>query len=135
MFFEEKDILMLKNIRFKDGILDASIYGHPVLVIKVEKEYFYYLVITSSYKKTHFNQFYKIYKNKTNRFKRNICYIDLKNIYKSEIKNYMPVGYLTDELYNEVMNELHYYQENIKTDKEYTRVKNLFNNNYHVNNW
>ena len=102
MFFEEKDILMLKNIKFKNGLLDTSIYGHPVLVIKVEDGYFYYLTITSSDKTAYSNEFYKIYKDKTNN---------------------IPVGYLTDEVYNEVMNELYYYQENIKTDKEYTRVK------------
>ena len=59
----------------------------------------------------------------TNKFKKTVNYINLKYIYKAEIKNYIPVGYLTDEVYNEVMNELYYYQENIKTDIEYTRVK------------
>lgn len=123
MFFEEKDILMLKNIKFKNGLLDTSIYGHPVLVIKVEDGYFYYLTITSSDKTAYSNEFYKICKDKTNKFKKTVNYINLKYIYKAEIKNYIPVGYLTDEVYNEVMNELYYYQENIKTDKEYTGVK------------
>ena len=123
MFFEEKDILMLRNIRFKDGLLDASIYGHPVLVIKVEKEYFYYLTITSSDKESYSNEFYKIYKDKTNKCKKTVNYINLKDIYKAEIKNYAPIGYLTDEVYDDVMNKLYYFQENIKTDEEYTRVK------------
>ena len=93
------------------------------MVIKVEDGYFYYLTITSSDKTAYSNEFYKIYKDKTNRFKKTVNYINLKYIYKAEIKNYIPVGYLTDEVYNKVMNELYYYQENIKTDIEYTRVK------------
>ena len=123
MFFEEKDILVLKNIRFKDGKLDTSIHGHPVLVIKVEDDCFYYLTITSKPKDNHPNEFYKIYKDYTNRFKKEVNYINLKYVYKSEIKNYSPVGYITDEEFNEIMNELYFYQENIGRDKDYKKIR------------
>ena len=123
MFFEEKDILLLTNIRFKNGLLDTSIHGHPVLVIKVENNFFYYLTITSTNKDNFSNEFYKIYKDKTNKFKKEINYINLKFVYKAEIKNYTPVGHIDDEVFDEIMNELYFYQENNGMDKDYTKIR------------
>ena len=53
-------------------------------------------------------------------------YINLKNIYKQEINNYVPYGFVNDELFKKIINDLKYYQENITEDEFYSEVKDAF---------
>lgn len=127
MFAEEQDIINIKNIIYKDaGRIDFSLTGHPVLIIRVTDTHFYYLTISSSSNKTlHKNndQHFSLRKNKNNRLKAPINYINLKNIYKQEINNYAPYGYVDDKLFKKIMEQLKYYQETIKKDEYYDEIK------------
>lgn len=127
MFAEEKDLINLKNIVYKDaGRIDFSLTGHPVLIILVTDKEFYYLTISSSSNKTsHRNesQHFKLKRNKNNNLRSPMNYINLKNIYKTEINNYAPYGYVDDKTYSEVIKKLKYYQENIKKDEYYDEIK------------
>lgn len=127
MFAEEQDIINIKNIIYKDaGRIDFSLTGHPVLIIRVTDTHFYYLTISSSSNKTlHKNnyQHFSLRKNKDNRLKAPINYINLKNIYKQEINNYAPYGYVDVKLFKKIMEQLKYYQENINKDEYYDEIK------------
>lgn len=127
MFAEEQDIINLRNIIYKDaGRIDFSITGHPVLIIRVTDTHFYYLTISSSSNKTlHKNnyQHFSLKRNKDNRLKAPINYINLKNIYKQELNNYVPYGYVDDKLFKQIMKQLKFYQENINKDEYYDEVK------------
>lgn len=127
MFAEEQDIINIKNIIYKDAVrIDFSLTGHPVLIIRVTDTHFYYLTISSSSNKTlHKNnyQHFSLRKNKDNRLKAPINYINLKNIYKQEINNYAPYGYVDDKLFKKIMEQLKYYQENINKDEYYDEIK------------
>lgn len=131
MLADEQDIILLKNIIFKDkNKIDTSLTGHPVLIISVTDTHFYYLVITSSTKKQKFlknNEYYPLEKNKNNKLRSLISYINLKNIYKQELKNYVPIGYIKDKEYNDIINNLAYYQENIKQDNLYNELLETLN--------
>ena len=110
MFAEEQDIINLRNIVYKDaGRIDLSLTGHPVLIIKVTDTHFYYLTISSS-------------SNRTSH--RNTHFINLKNIYKQEIANYAPYGFVNDYLFKNIITKLKYYQENITEDELYSEIKN-----------
>lgn len=129
MFAEAQDIINLKNIIYKDASrIDLSLTGHPVLIIHVTETHFYYLTISSSSNKTlHRNtyQHFILKKNKDNRLKAPMNYINLKNIYKQEINNYVPYGYVNDILFKEIISALKYYQENIRKDEFYLEIKNI----------
>lgn len=131
MFSEAQDIINLKNIIYKDsGRIDFSLTGHPVLIIHVTETHFYYLTISSSSNKTlHRNthQHFILKKNKDNRLKAPMNYINLKNIYKQEINNYVPYGFVNDVLFERIINALKYYQENITEDEFYSEIKDVFN--------
>lgn len=131
MFAEAQDIINLKNIIYKDaGRIDFSLTGHPVLIIHVTETHFYYLTISSSSNKTlHRNthQHFILKKNKDNRLKAPRNYINLKNIYKQEINNYVPYGFVNDVLFKRIINDLKYYQENITEDEFYSEIKDVFN--------
>lgn len=128
MFAEEQDIINLKNIIYKDaGRIDLSLTGHPVLIIKVTDTHFYYLTISSSSNRTsHRNnhQHFILKKNKDNGLKAPMNFINLKNIYKREIDNYTPYGFVNDALFKKIISELKYYQENITEDELYSEIKN-----------
>ena len=119
--------MFAEDIIYKDaGRIDFSITGHPVLIIRVTDTHFYYLTISSSSNKTlHKNndQHFSLRKNKNNRLKAPINYINLKNIYKQEINNYAPYGYVDDKLFKKIMEQLKYYQETIKKDEYYDEIK------------
>ena len=127
MFAEEQDIINLKNIVYKDaGRIDLSLTGHPVLIINVTDTHFYYLTISSSSNKTsHRNthQHFILKKNKENGLKAPMNFINLKNIYKREIANYTPYGFVNDSLFNIIISKLKYYQENITEDELYLEIK------------
>ena len=127
MLAEEQDIINLKNIIYKDARrIDFSLTGHPVLIIRVTDSHFYYLTISSSSNKTlHKNnyQHFALKKNKENKLKAPINYINLKNIYKQEINTYAPYGYVDDRLFKIIMKNLKYYQENIHKDEFYDEIK------------
>ena len=129
MFAEAQDIINLKNIIYKDASrIDFSLTGHPVLIIYVTKTHFYYLTISSSSNKTlHRNthQHFILKKNKDNRLKAPMNYINLKNIYKQEINNYVPYGFVNDVLFKRIINDLKYYQENITEDELYSEIKDM----------
>lgn len=131
MFAEAQDIINLKNIIYKDaGRIDFSLTGHPVLIIHFTETHFYYLTISSSSNKTlHRNthQHFILKKNKDNRLKAPRNYINLKNIYKQEINNYVPYGFVNDVLFKRIINDLKYYQENITEDEFYSEIKDVFN--------
>ena len=131
MFAEAQDIINLKNIIYKDaGRIDFSLTVHPVLIIHVTETHFYYLTISSSSNKTlHRNthQHFILKKNKDNRLKAPRNYINLKNIYKQEINNYVPYGFVNDVLFKRIINDLKYYQENITEDEFYSEIKDVFN--------
>lgn len=128
MFAEEQDIINLKNIVYKDsGRIDFSLTGHPVLIVHVNDTHFYYLTISSSSNKTlHKNnyQHFLLRKNRDNRLKAPMNYINLKNIYKQEINSYAPYGFVDDKLFDEIIKKLRYYQENINKDEFYDEIKN-----------
>lgn len=131
MLADEQDIILLKNIIFKDqNKIDTSLTGHPVLIISVTETHFYYLVITSSAKKKKFlknNEYYPLEKNNKNKLRSLVSYINLKNIYKQELKNYVPIGYIKDKEYDDIINHLAYYQENIKQDNLYNELLETLN--------
>lgn len=131
MLADEQDIILLKNIIFKDqNKIDTSLTGHPVLIISVTDTHFYYLVITSSAKKKKFlknNEYYPLEKNNKNKLRSLVSYINLKNIYKQELKNYVPIGYVKDKEYDDIINHLAYYQENIKQDNLYNELLETLN--------
>ena len=128
MFLEKQDIINLKNIIYKDiNKIDLSLSGHPVLIICVRKTHFYYLTISSSSNKSlhrNINQHFILKKNKDNRLKSPMNYINLKNIYKQEINNYIPYGFVNDLLFKKIISALKYYQENVAMDTLYLEVKN-----------
>ena len=128
MFAEEQDIINLSNIIYKDaGRIDFSITGHPVLIIRVTDTHFYYLTISSSSNKAlHKNnyQHFPLRKNKDNKLKAPINYINLKNIYKQEINNYVPFGFVDDILFKKIIKQFKYYQEVITKDELYDEIKN-----------
>lgn len=128
MFLEKQDIINLKNIIYKDiNKIDLSLSGHPVLIICVRKTHFYYLTISSSSNKSlhrNINQHFILKKNKDNRLKSPMNYINLKNIYKQEINNYIPYGFVNDLLFKKIISALKYYQENVAMDNLYLEVKN-----------
>lgn len=130
MLAEQQDIINLRNIIYKDaGRIDLSLTGHPVLIICVTDTHFYYLTISSSSNKTtHRNnkQHFILRKNRDNRLKAPINYINLKNIYKQEINNYVPYGFVDDDLFKRITDSLKYYQEKIKKDEYYDEVKKWF---------
>ncbi len=127
MFAEEKDIINMKNIIYKDANrIDFSLTGHPVLIISVTATHFYYLTISSSsYKTLHKNNFqhFLLRKNKDNRLKAPINYINLKNIYKQEKNNYAPYGFVDEKLFKQIIKQLKFYQEQIKKDDLYDEIK------------
>lgn len=126
MYFKEGDILYLNNTKFKDGILDSSIKGHPVLVLKIYNEVFYYLIITSNVKRgLKPLSYYKIYKDKNNKLRKDISFVNVKNIYYRNIDNYIARGRLKSSDYMNVLKNLKYFQENIKLDEEYTKLKKV----------
>lgn len=131
MFAETQDIINLKNIIYKDaGRIDFSLTGHPVLIIHVTETHFYYLTISSSSNKTlhrNIHQHFILKKNKDNKLKAPVNYINLKNIYKQEINNYVPYGFVNDALFKTIIKDLKYYQENIKEDELYSEIKSVFN--------
>ena len=51
-------------------------------------------------------------------------FINLKNIYKQEIANYAPYGFVNDYLFKNIITKLKYYQENITEDELYSEIKN-----------
>ena len=128
MFAEEQDIINMKNIIFKDAKrIDFSLTGHPVLIICVTDTNFYYLTISSSSNKTlHKNnyQHFSLKRNKDNRLKAPVNYINLKNIYKQEISSYAPYGFVDDVLFRKIIKQLKYYQEKINKDELYDEIKN-----------
>ncbi len=128
MLAEEQDIINLRNIIYKDaGRVDFSITGHPVLIIRVTETYFYHLTISSSSNKAlHKNnyQHFSLKKNKDNKLKAPISYINLKNIYKQEINNYIPYGFVDDILFKKIIKQFKYYQEVINKDELYDEIKN-----------
>lgn len=127
MIAEEQDIINLKNIVYKDaGRIDYSLTGHPVLIIHVTDTHFYYLTISSSSNKTlHKNnhQHFSLRKNKNNRLKAPINYVNLKNIYKQEINNHIPYGFVEDNIFKIIIEKLNYYQEKINKDEYYDEIK------------
>ena len=129
MFAEKQDIINLKNIIYKDvGRIDLKLTGHPVLIIHVTDTHFYYLTISSSSNNTlHKNnyQHFALRKNKDNNLKAPINYINLKNIYKQEINNYVPYGFVDDKTFNQIIIKLKYYQENINKDNLFEEIKNI----------
>lgn len=131
MFAETQDIINLKNIIYKDvGRIDFSLTDHPVLIIHVTETHFYYLTISSSSNKTlhrNIHQHFILKKNKDNKLKAPVNYINLKNIYKQEINNYVPYGFVNDALFKTIIKNLKYYQENIKEDELYSEIKSVFN--------
>lgn len=127
MIAEEQDIINLKNIVYKDaGRIDYSLTGHPVLIIHVTDTHFYYLTISSSSNKTlHKNnhQHFSLRKNKNNRLKAPINYVNLKNIYQQEINNHIPYGFVEDNIFKIIIEKLNYYQEKINKDEYYDEIK------------
>lgn len=127
MFAEEQDIINLKNIVYKDaGRIDFSLTGHPVLIIYVTEKHFYYLTISSSSNKTlnrNKHQHFVLKKNKDNKLKAPMNYINLKNIYKQEINNYIPYGFVDDEIFKNIIKQFKYYQENVTKDQLYNEIK------------
>lgn len=130
MFAETQDIINLKNIIYKDvGRIDFSLTGHPVLIIHVTESHFYYLTISSSSNKAlrrNTHQHFVLQKNKDNKLKAPMNYINLKNIYKQEINNYAPYGFVNDVIFKKIINDLKYYQENITEDEYYSEIKDAF---------
>ena len=49
--------------------------------------------------------------------------INLKNIYKQEINSYTPHGFVDDKIFKQIIKHLKYYQENIKKDEFYDKIK------------
>lgn len=129
MFADEKDIIILRNIFYKDQKKrDLSLRGHPVLIIKKTETDFYYLTISSSSSKTSHKlkgQHYKIRRNLENNLKSPVSFINLKNIYKSEIKGYCSYGTIDEEEYDEIIRRFDNFQNNVQKDEFYDEVKNI----------
>ena len=126
MFCYEQDITMLKNIKFKDGLLDTRIAGHPVLIILVTDTYFYYLTMSSSSRRIaekHPSQYYALTKDNANKLRVPISYVNLKNVYQQEIANYIPRGKVKQKKYQAIIKNLKIYQHDIEEDNVYTRIK------------
>lgn len=125
MFAEEQDIIMLKNIRFKDyNKFDLSLNGHPVLIIHKTDDYFYYLTLSRSTNKNpkKIGYHYMIKKSNKNGLTAPISYVNLRNIYKAEIKGYVPIGRIKDEEYLEILKQLSNFQKKYKTDENYKEI-------------
>lgn len=128
-FINEQDIIILRNIVYKENNrIDTSIKGHPVLVIGITEYCFYYLTISSSTNINSLNnehKYFKLIKNKSNRLKRNVSYVNLKNIYKAPIQSFKPLGHVSDEVFQKLILSLKYYQENFSADEKYLEIKDI----------
>lgn len=126
MIAEEQDIIMIKNIMFKDqNKLDLRLHGHPVLIIHKTDDYFYYVTISSTTNKNPhklIGQHYELKKNNINKLTSPISYINLKNIYKEETKGYIPIGHVNDSEYLKILKQLSEFQKKYKEDEYFKEV-------------
>ena len=125
MIAEEQDIIMLQNIVFKEyNELDLHLNGHPILIIHKTEDYFYYLTISSSTNKNFRKRvyYYPLKKNKQNGLTIDISYINLKNIYKAEIKGYLPVGYINNDEYLKIIKQFSNFQRKYKKDEYFNEM-------------
>ena len=125
MIAEEQDIIMLQNILFKDhNELDLHLNGHPVLIIHKTEDYFYYLTISSNTNKNPRKQgyHYPLKKTKKNRLTTPISYVNLRNIYKAEIKGYLPVGHINNDEYLKIIKQFNDFQRKYKKDEFFNEI-------------
>lgn len=126
-FVNEQDIIILRNIIYKDNNkIDTSLSGHPIVVIGVKGDYFYYLTMSSCRgQNSNMYQHFKLFKSHTNRLKRNVSFVNLKNIYKAQVTSFNPYGHVSDEIFQKLILSLKYYQENLRTDENYLEIKDI----------
>jgi len=126
-----QDVIFIKNLTFKDtNTHDLKIAGHPALVIHVTDSYFYFLLLSTHPPKLNNKSADYILKNYTYcHFKFENTHIDLKNIYRQKIPEYWisPVSYIEDHIFEDIMNNFFYYQENVCEDEYFSEVKKAGN--------
>lgn len=126
MTFEVGDILMLQNIKFEKGINDTRLKGHPVLVIKKGKKYFYFLVISSSEKcQLFYKEYIKIEKTKKNGLYKDNSFVRVSKVYKREIENYIPIGTVDGKTFKSVMKSMQKYiytHANTQSMKQFVKM-------------
>ena len=117
---------MLQNIKFEKGISDTRFKGHPVLVIKKGKKYFYFLVISSSEKcKLFYKEYTKIEKTKKNGLYKDNSFVRVSKVYKREIENYIPIGTVDSKTFKSVMKSMQKYiytHANTDTMKQFVKM-------------
>ncbi len=125
MSFKVGDIIYVRNIKFKDNKkLDTRLNGHPAVIIGIVDNFFYYLILSSNemfylkYPKGYF----KLIKDKRNKLKKD-SYVNFRNVYKSKLVNYVPIGEVRKDVYTKLIKALKKYKYKNYDDVIYNQIR------------
>ena len=119
LLYEPGDIVLIKNLTFKDEHShDLRIHGRPSLIIHTNEENFYFLTISKN--KSYIDhplKYYELYRDSINRLTIDKSYINLQNIYKDVNRSLVPLGSIRENQFDSLLKKLVLYQLDVKKDE------------------
>lgn len=105
-FYDRGSIIIVKNIIFKDGVLDhAYKKGRPCLVIDINDEEITFLTLSTLYNDIKYRNDYIFENYKKMGLKKN-TYVNLQNIYKTKLCFYMEACKISELDYYKIIRKL-----------------------------
>jgi hypothetical protein len=124
MFIRSQDVVIMDYINVKNEEGNDMLIGkHPVIILSVTDEYFYFVHMSTSFFSKNGN-YYKMTTHDKKGIRKEYCYVNLNWVHKHPHKNLQPFTFVPEKKFVDIVSALIECQENRDTlDPNYLEIK------------